>query len=92
VIAYENMSEAQKTAVDNMRQRFQELLDTTTIMFGQIEQKTAISVEQINANLEANRVATEQWATNLQVLAERGVDQGILEQLRQMGPEGAAQT
>ncbi|MZT25204.1 hypothetical protein, partial [Blautia wexlerae] len=92
VIAYENMSEAQKTAVDNMRQRFQELLDTTTNMFGQIEQKTAISVEQINANLEANRVATEQWATNLQVLAERGVDQGILEQLRQMGPEGAAQT
>ncbi|WP_206672903.1 hypothetical protein, partial [Parasutterella excrementihominis] len=87
-----NMSEAQKTAVDNMRQRFQELLDTTTNMFGQIEQKTAISVEQINANLEANRVATEQWATNLQVLAERGVDQGILEQLRQMGPEGAAQT
>ncbi|HEM3666996.1 TPA: tape measure protein [Streptococcus suis] len=91
-IAYESMSEAQKTAIDNMRSKFSELLETTTGMFDAIEQKTALSIEQINANLETNRAAIEQWSSNLAILAERGVDQGILEQLRQMGPEGAAQT
>ncbi|HEL1678807.1 TPA: tape measure protein [Streptococcus suis] len=92
VIAYENMSEAQKTAIDNMRSKYGELLETTTGMFDAIEQKSAISIEQINANLETNRAAIEQWSSNLAILAERGVDQGVLEQLRQMGPEGAAQT
>ncbi|WP_306299867.1 MULTISPECIES: tape measure protein [unclassified Streptococcus] len=92
VVAYENMSEAQRTAIDNMRSKFSELYDTTTSMFDAIEQKTAISIEQINANLETNRAAIEQWSSNLAILAERGVDQGVLEQLRQMGPEGAAQT
>ncbi|HEM4563910.1 TPA: tape measure protein [Streptococcus suis] len=92
VIAYENMSEAQKTAIDNMRSKYGELLETTTGMFDAIEQKSAISIEQINANLETNRAAIEQWSSNLAILAERGVDQGVLEQLHQMGPEGAAQT
>ncbi|HEM3232650.1 TPA: tape measure protein [Streptococcus suis 4961] len=92
VIAYENMSEAQKTAIDNMRSKYGELLETTTGMFDAIEQKSAISIEQINANLETNRAAIEQWSSNLAILAERGIDQGVLEQLRQMGPEGAAQT
>ncbi|HEL2235861.1 TPA: tape measure protein [Streptococcus suis] len=92
VIAYENMSEAQKTAIDNMRSKYGELLETTTGMFDAIEQKSAISIEQINANLETNHAAIEQWSSNLAILAERGVDQGVLEQLRQMGPEGAAQT
>ncbi|HEP7378038.1 TPA: hypothetical protein VDF97_001840, partial [Streptococcus pyogenes] len=89
VIAYENMSEAQRTAIDNMRTKYSELLETTTSIFDAIEQKTALSVDQMNANLEKNRAATEQWATNLEILAQRGVDQGILEQLRRMGPEGA---
>lgn len=92
VIAYENMSEAQRTAIDNMRTKYSELLETTTSIFDAIEQKTALSVDQMNANLEKNRAATEQWATNLEILAQRGVDQGILEQLRRMGPEGATQT
>lgn len=92
VIAYENMSEAQRTAIDNMRTKYSELLETTTSIFDAIEQKTALSVAQMSANLEQNRLATEQWANNLKTLAERGVDQGIIEQLRRMGPEGAAQT
>ncbi|HEL2057766.1 TPA: tape measure protein [Streptococcus suis] len=92
VVAYENLSEVQQSAVDNMRARFEELAGTATSMFDTIEQKSAISVEQVIANLETNRQAIEQWSTNLKILAERGVDQGVLEQLRQMGPEGAAQT
>lgn len=92
VLAYENMTEAQRTAIDNMRTKYSELLETTTSIFDAIEQKTALSVDQMNVNLEKNRAATEQWATNLEILAQRGVDQGILEQLRRMGPEGATQT
>lgn len=92
VLAYENLSEQQRTVVDNMRAKFQELQDTTTNMFDVIEQKSALSIEQMSANLEQNRLAVEQWSSNLKILAQRGVDQGIIEELRKMGPEGAAQT
>lgn len=92
IVAYENLTEQQRNTVDNMRGKFQELESATTNMFDTITQKSAISVEQMMANLEQNRQATEQWANNLQILANRGVDQGILEELRNMGPEGALQT
>ncbi|BDD37942.1 tape measure protein [Streptococcus ruminantium] len=92
VIAYESMSDSQKKAIDNMRSKFSDLLATTTNMFDAIEQKSALSVQQINANLDKNRAAMEQWSSNLATLARRGVDQGVIEQLRKMGPEGAAQT
>ena len=38
-----------------------------------------------------NQDAVNQWSTNIAALAQRGVDEGLLEQLRKMGPEGAAQ-
>lgn len=40
------------------------------------------------ATLEQNVEAMREWAENLDALAKRGVDDGILEQLRAMGPEG----
>ncbi|MDG3132265.1 tape measure protein [Streptococcus suis] len=88
VIAYENMSEAQKTAIDNMRSKYNELLDTTTNMFDQIEMKSAISVDQMIANLQRNQEAMDSWAANMDILASRGVDEGILAKLKEMGPQG----
>lgn len=88
VVAYENMSDAQRTAIDNMRSKYNELLDTTTNMFDQIEMKSAISVDQMIANLQKNQEAMNTWADNLDILASRGVDEGVLAKLKEMGPQG----
>ena len=88
VISYEGMSKAQQKAVDDMRSKYNELLETTTNMFEQIKYKSAISVDEMIANLQKNQEAVNNWATNLNTLAERGVNEGILAKLQQMGPQG----
>ncbi|HEX0610331.1 TPA: tape measure protein [Streptococcus pneumoniae] len=88
VVAYENMSKAQQKAVDDMRSKYNELLETTTNMFEQIKYKSAISVDEMIANLQKNQEAVNNWATNLNTLAERGVNEGILAKLQAMGPQG----
>lgn len=88
VVAYENMSKSQQKAIDDMRSKYNELLETTTNMFEQIKYKSAISVDEMIANLQKNQEAVNNWATNLNTLAERGVNEGILAKLQQMGPQG----
>ena len=88
VVAYENMSKAQQKVIDDMRTKYNELLETTTNMFDQIQMKSAISVDEMIANLQKNQEAVNNWATNLNTLAERGVNEGILAKLQQMGPQG----
>lgn len=88
VVAYENMSKAQQKAIDDMRTKYNELLETTTNMFDQIQMKSAISVDEMISNLQKNQEAVNNWATNLNTLAERGVNEGILAKLQQMGPQG----
>ena len=48
-----------------------------------------VSVGEYLASLEKQVTAQEQWAGNLQKLAKRGVDEGVLAELEKMGPEGA---
>ncbi|VOU18074.1 phage minor tail protein [Streptococcus pneumoniae] len=88
VVAYENMSKSQQKAIDDMRTKYNELLETTTNMFEQIKYKSAISVDEMIANLQKNQEAVNNWATNLNKLAERGVNEGILAKLQAMGPQG----
>lgn len=88
VISYEGMSKAQQKAIDDMRTKYNELLETTTNMFEQIKYKSAISVDEMIANLQKNQEAVNNWATNLNTLAERGVNEGILAKLQAMGPQG----
>lgn len=89
VVAYESMSKAQQKAIDDMRTKYNELLETTTNMFDQIKFKSAISIDEMIANLQKNQEAVDNWATNLNTLAERGVNEGILAKLKAMGPEGS---
>lgn len=88
VVAYENMSKSQQKAIDDMRTKYNELLETTTNMFEQIKYKSAVSVDEMIANLQKNQEAVNNWATNLNTLAERGVNEGILAKLQAMGPQG----
>ncbi|MDS5225752.1 tape measure protein [Streptococcus pneumoniae] len=88
VVSYEGMSKAQQKAIDDMRTKYNELLETTTNMFEQIKYKSAISVDEMISNLQKNQEAVNNWATNLNTLAERGVNEGILAKLQAMGPQG----
>lgn len=92
IYTMENMNDAQRKAVDMMQQEFANLKGEVQNAFQAIEQQSALSVDQLSANLEKNIAAVDKWAGNLETLARRGLDQGFLEELRKLGPKAAEQT
>ena len=56
---------------------------------GALEGEALPSVDAWISKLEEQRVAMDNWATNLATLAQRGVTEGVLVELAKLGPEGA---
>jgi tape measure domain-containing protein len=89
VFSYETLTDAQKTAVDGMKSKWQEYQDAATNMFDTLSDKQEMSVGQMQKNLEENQRVISTWADNIATLARRGVDDGLLAKLRDAGPESA---
>lgn len=92
IYSMENMNDAQRKAVEMMQQEFANLKGEVQNAFQAIEQQTALSADQMTANLQKNIDAVDKWSQNLETLAKRGLDQGLIEQMRQAGPKMANQT
>jgi len=86
------MNDEQKKAVEMMQQEFANLKGEVQNAFQAIEQQTALSADQMTANLQKNIDAVDKWSQNLETLAKRGLDQGLIEQMRKAGPKMADQT
>ncbi len=86
-------NEAAAEAMEDEMQRQADALATYTAAatnyMDQISTTSEISVSKMIANLEHNQAAVSQWADNLVILSQRGLDQGLLQQLRDAGPESA---
>lgn len=59
-------------------------------LFEEFGSSTKISTEEILKNMESQVTGVTQWADSLNELAARGIDQGLLQHLADMGPQGAA--
>lgn len=92
IYSMETMNDAQRKAVEMMQQEFAQLKGEVQNAFQAIEQQTALSADQMTANLQKNIDAVDKWSQNLETLAKRGLDQGLIEQMRQAGPKMADQT
>ena len=92
IYSLKTMNEEQKKAVEMMQQEFANLKGEVQNAFQAIEQQTALSADQMTANLQKNIDAVDKWSQNLETLAKRGLDQGLIEQMRQAGPKMADQT
>lgn len=92
ILTWETMNENQRKLVEDMRSQYEALKGDVQNAFQAIEQQAVVSVDQMTANLQKNIEAVDKWAGNLETLARRGLDQGLIEQLRQAGPKAAEQT
>lgn len=92
IYTMENMNDARRKAVEMMQQEFANLKGEVQNAFQAIEQQTALSADQMTANLQKNIDAVDKWSQNLETLAKRGLDQGLIEQMRKAGPKMADQT
>ena len=91
-LSWDTMDDSQRKLVEDMRAQYEALRGDVQNAFQAIEQQTALSAEQMTANLQQNIDAVDKWSQNLEILAQRGLDQGLIEQMRQAGPKMAEQT
>lgn len=60
-------------------------------IFDEIKEKSDVSGQQLIHNLQSQVETFAEWANNIKALAERGIDEGLLAELREMGPKAAAE-
>lgn len=64
------------------------VLESQMNMFEEFNAGTEISSEQLLTNMQSQIEGVTNWADNMAYLADRGVNQGILDKLAEMGPQG----
>ncbi|MEX3715762.1 tape measure protein [Cytobacillus horneckiae] len=89
VIKFEELTEAQQATVESLQSTWEDYKTAATDMFDTLSEKSEISVSEMTANLQENQRIISDWAVNIATLAERGVDEGLLNTLREAGPESA---
>lgn len=94
--AYQNLSEAQQQlAVDvtnsviTMQENVQSALESQMNMFEEFDGGVQLSTDQLLSNMQSQIDGVTSWEQNLSTLADRGINQGLLQKLADMGPQGA---
>jgi tape measure domain-containing protein len=102
VTSLEQLSDKQREVAESIQSEYQGLVAAARDWSNEIETEytkvnadgeeyVASSKEVFEDHkrvLENNVEAMREWSENMEALSERGIDDGLLEQLRQMGPEG----
>lgn len=89
ITTYDNLKDHMKEVVDSMKETWQGYADHAGDMFDKLSDKQELSVAQMQENLDENQRILAQWSENIAALSTRGIDEGLLNKLRDMGPEGA---
>lgn len=103
IVALEELSDEQQNVVSELQDYYTGLKDHTQNMFDEINDtimtttdagdevaKTSEQIfDEMQSTLEHNQEVVSTWADNMASLAQRGVDEGLLNELSRLGPEGA---
>lgn len=89
MISLDMFSEKQREVIDSLNEKWLEYQEHTTDMFDTLSDEIEITASEMADNLEENQRIVGEWADGIAELAERGVDDGLLEKLREAGPESA---
>lgn len=85
-IAVQTMAET----YSGMQETVAGVLESQMNMFEEFDAGTKISSEKLLANMQTQIEGVTNWAENMAQLADRGVNQGILDKLAEMGPQGSS--
>lgn len=94
--SYQNLSAAQQemavnvtNAVLTMQENVQSALESQMNMFEEFDGGVQLSTKQLLSNMQSQIDGVTTWEQNLSTLADRGINQGLLQKLAEMGPQGA---
>lgn len=88
ITAMQNMKKAEEDMTKEHEQAVESIRGQVNL-FDEVEKKSEISSQGILKNMHAQISALKSWASNLKELAKKGIDEGLLKHLADMGPQGA---
>lgn len=88
-----------KASIEDMIKAFTEMKEkiydsvesvfkSESFFMDQFEMKTELTMAQVLSNMQSHIDGVTSWATKLQELGDKGVNQGILKYLMELGPKG----
>lgn len=86
----EEIDKLEEDYVNAVEQRTQQLANSFGL-FAEVKEKELVEGQKLIDNLRDQVEEMRSWATNIEELARRGVDEGLLEELRKMGPGANAE-
>lgn len=89
VISSEARTQAIQKEARESTEAYNDIYGAASDLFSRLSTESELSVEEMIENLRENQKAVEDWAMNLQILAKRGIDEGLLAELQSLGPKGA---
>lgn len=87
--AHQQAAETITGSYMDMQGRVSEVLESQMNLFEEFDGGVEISTQDLLNNMRSQVTGVEEWANNMAVLADRGVNQGILDKLAEMGPQGS---
>ncbi len=87
--AAEEQAAAEAAEMERRKEALASYTDVATNAFERIKTDSALSVEQMIGNLQKNQELLQGWSENIGALADRGINEGLLQKLRDAGPEMA---
>ncbi|MEG0286023.1 MAG: tape measure protein [Vagococcus sp.] len=88
-LQYDFLSDKQKEMVDTMAGNYQDLLGSASSFTRDLSFEIEMTGQEFINFVAKNQQIMTEWGNNMKILSERGVNEGFLEQLRNMGPDGA---
>ena len=83
------MSEEAIEAYNKMYSDLSENIQGQMQWFEKFSSEIKLSKEEILENMQSQITGITEWADNIESLADRGINQGLLQYLADMGPQGA---
>lgn len=87
------LTEENQATVEELRTIWQGYKDEATNLFSTLSNDIELSVAEMQANLDKNQAVINQWGADMESLRSRfegmNLDQALLDQLANIGPEGA---
>ena len=94
--AFENLDSSMQEVATNVaesvsqiKESVQESIESQMNMFEEFNVGTELSTQKMLENMQSQVDGVTQWEQNLAELAEKGINQDLLQHLAEMGPQGA---
>lgn len=87
---FTRLSDVVQTQMSEMQETLSDTISEQINLFSEFSGKAELTTAELLNNMQSQVNGISQWADNMEELAERGIDRGLLQHLANMGPEGAA--